>query len=171
MSIFRFWERAFFISAFGAIALYPLAKGFLPVVFGNGPLLLLFASIGTVAFLALIFFAEFDEAGKGRWAIACALSVAALSPLAGFASSLTSTAAVVWFADAAVAIAVAGYMVSRHITNRLERDFKRHAASAVMHGMGANALVLLLVQLSSFVPPIFIALSAIAVMLAVMLPS
>ncbi len=171
MTPFRFWEQSFFVTVFGAVALYPFAVRFASLPFSNAPLAILLTITTVLAFVALVFFEKFHETKRGSYAIAGAFAVALLMPTLGLVASITSTAFAAWFTETALAVLIFGCLAARNLNERIELDFMKHAGNAIATGLGANIFILLMIQLTSIVPPVFVVLSAVALTLTFALPS
>ena len=154
----HYWEAVFFTGLFGAIALYPAAQGFFPRVLSDAPLFTLLIATGIAAFLTLVVYFEFHERRRTRYVTACAFNAALTVAFLGTLTHTLTPQALLWFLDALLALFTFGYIVSKHLFQRVERDFLRRAHHIILTGFVLNALTLLFMAVLTVFPAGLIAL-------------
>lgn len=163
----QYWEHVFFAGLFGVIALYPFVGAGISRIAYDDRLLSFFALSGIAALVTLIMYGEFYERRRRRWAACAALFAALLAvPILGGAIAIARPVFVVWFIDAVLSLSVFGYVITKHLFRRVERDFYQRSYHIILAGLGINFCALIFAALIAVFPVALIALIAGGVLFA-----
>lgn len=167
---FRLWEHAFFAGTVGALILSPAVYTALPTTFANPWTVFLLTFAAILSFLSAASYSEAHSRGSARWIIAAAISFGAAIIAAGYAASFSSPLLAAWCIDIAMALFSFGYLITKHLSRRADRDFLAHAPELVAIAVIANITLVLVITAAMIMPSIGIACAATALFLVAFLP-
>lgn len=167
---FRLWEHLFFSGTAGALFIYPFIHSSVASVFADAWAVFVLAVTAVSFFVTAALYAEAHSRGNGRWILFAGVSAGAALLLAGHAALLTSPIFATWAIDLSLAIFSFGYLLTKRLFRRAERDFAQHIAELIAIAFLANISLLLAVTVAANLPPLFIACATLAVFLVILLP-
>jgi len=167
---FRLWENLFFSGAFGALFIYPFIYSSVAPVFSDAWAVFMLAMAAVAFFVTAAIYTEARVRGNGRWILLSAVTAGGAVLLAGHAALLTSPIFATWAIDLSLTTFSFGYLMTRHLFRRAERDFLEHIAELVAIAFLANIALLLVITIAAALPPLFIACATLAIFLVTLLP-
>ena len=167
---FRLWEHLFFSGTAGALLIYPFIRLSVAPVFSDAWAVFMLAVTAVAFFVTAALYAEARTRGNGRWILFSAIAAGAATLLAGHAALLTSPLFTAWAIDLSLAIFSFGYLITKRLFSRAERDFVQHVAELIAIAFLANLILILAIAVAANLPPLFIACATLAIFLVTLLP-
>lgn len=167
---FRLWEHIFFSGTAGALLIYPFIRSSVAPVFSDAWAVFILAISALAFFVTAALYAEAQARGNGRWILFSAISAGAAILLSGDAAFLTSPLFTAWVIDLSLAIFSFGYLLTKRLFRRAERDFMQHVAELMAIAFLANVTLILAITVAANLPPLFIACATLAIFLVTLLP-
>ncbi len=165
---FNFFEYAFFVSAFGTLALFTAAQNFLPLL----TLPTYVFIIALTGFMVLLGLATYERnyihhtRKKSFILAALAGCVALLISMLGQASS---AAFALWSLNMALAVFTFGSIIARRFFRHIKHDFHRNTKHILIVGLAINTLGFFAAHLFTAFPPIMMGiLTAIVTLIALL---
>lgn len=165
---FRFFEYAFFVSAFGAVAFFPAARPFLPLL--RVPAVVSLIALTGACLITALAIAHKNTARPSRTlAIFSAITAGCGAIFASIASQSLAPAFVAWGTMACIAALTFGSVLARRFFRRVEKDFRRNMGHVMALSLAGNAILLVLMAFFSSVSPAVAGTITAAITLAALL--
>ena len=150
---FNFFEYVFFVSTLGAIALFPSARPFLPLL-ALPAVALVLSLAGITLLINLTLYRKQLTHPMQKRALICAFIAGCTAVLISIAGQSLTPIFIAWAITALCAVFTFGSILARRFFRHVEKDFRRNFSHIMIMSLVANILILALIYCLTLFPPI-----------------